>query len=351
MPDAAPSTPVLRSYEFRRQREPAWQELEELVGRVDRFGLSSLRGDDLMRLPVLYRAALSSLAVARSISLDKNATDYLESLVGRAYLCVYSTKRGAWEAVRAFFGTLFPRAVRRYAVHILLAIALTAGATAIGYQLVKSDPDNYYMLVDEQMSEGRTPAASTEDLRDVLYEKKDAPTSSTLTAFATFLFTHNSKIAMLCFALGFVLGLPVIYLLVQNGLLLGAMAALYQSRGLGLDFWGWILPHGITELGAICLCGGAGLAVAQAILFPGRHKRLENLVVTGREVVNVVAGAVVMLLCAGLIEGIFRQRVDSIVVRYALASATLLFWLVYLGVRRPSASASVSAGGPRSAGR
>jgi len=62
--------------------------------------------------------------------------------------------------------------------------------------------------------------------------------------------------------------IPVFLLLFLNGLTLGAFSALFASRGLAGDFWGWVLPHGLTELLAVVLCAG-GLVLAQALLFPG----------------------------------------------------------------------------------
>ena len=79
---------VLKSTEFRKGREPGWRELEALVQRVERRGTRSLTLDQLQRLPVLYRAALSSLSVARTIALDRNLLLYLENLAVRAFLVV-----------------------------------------------------------------------------------------------------------------------------------------------------------------------------------------------------------------------------------------------------------------------
>jgi uncharacterized membrane protein SpoIIM required for sporulation len=134
---------------------------------------------------------------------------------------------------------------------------------------------------------------------------------------------------MLCFALGFAAGVPVIYLLFSTGLMLGAMAALYDLRGLGAEFWAWILPHGITEIGAICLCGAAGMVIGTSLVFPGRHTRMRNLALHGREVALLAMGAVVMLFFAGMIEGFFRQMVQNVGVRWSLAAFTLVFWSVY----------------------
>ncbi len=60
--------------------------------RVERRGVRSLSLDELQRLPILYRAALSSLSVARTIALDRNLLLYLENLALRAYLAVYGPR-------------------------------------------------------------------------------------------------------------------------------------------------------------------------------------------------------------------------------------------------------------------
>jgi len=185
----------------------------------------------------------------------------------------------------------------------------------VGYRMTLADPERYSSFVGG-MAQGRTPASSPRELREVLYGGGGGP----LSVLASYLFTHNAKIGMLCFAVGFLAGVPVIYLLFSNGLALGAMAALYQSRGLGGEFWAWVLPHGVTELSAVCLCGAAGMAIGTALVFPGRHTRLRNLALRGREVAVLALGAVVMFLVAGLIEGFFRQLVQDFA-QHAVLSA------------------------------
>jgi uncharacterized membrane protein SpoIIM required for sporulation len=316
---------TLKSAQFRREREEAWRELEGLLLRVEAKGLRSLTAGELNRLPVLYRGAASSLSVATAISLDKNLLDYLTALVGRAYICVYGAKRRPQEAVIEFFRHDFPAVVRRYFAFVALSFALMALGVVAGYRMTRADPERYYSFVGDAQAQGRNPAASTAELRDVLYSGGQGH----LSVFATFLFTHNARVGMLCFAVGFAAGVPVIFLLVYTGLELGAMAALYASRGLGAEFWAWILPHGVTEIGALCLSGAAGMVLGSALVFPGRHTRLRNLALHGREVALLAMGAVVMFLVAGAIEGFFRQLVQDVGVRWSLAAVTLVFWAVY----------------------
>lgn len=151
----------------------------------------------------------------------------------------------------------------------------------------------------------------------------------TFVVFANFLFRHNTIVGILAFGLSFALGLPTVFLLLHNGLILGAFIALHADKGLAVDFIGWLSIHGVTEILAIILCGGAGLAVAEKIIFPGALTRLDNLALYGRKAASVVAGAVVLFFIAGLLEGGFRQLISDTTGRYAFAAATGGLWFLY----------------------
>jgi uncharacterized membrane protein SpoIIM required for sporulation len=242
---------------------------------------------------------------------------------------VYGTKGKVSRTIRDFLFRLFPEAVRRHRWAVALSALFLFAGVLTGFAMTMSDMDHYYAFVSEGMAQGRTPGASTEYLRRILYDG-DENRSDELTYFATFLFTHNTQVGLLAFVLGIAAGVLVFFLLFTNGMGLGAMAALYHSRGLSVDFWGWILPHGVTELLAIVLCGAAGLALGHGLVFPGRRRRLPNLARTGRSVAPIVIGCFGMFFAAGMVEGIFRQTVLGVGTRYTVAGATAVFWFLYL---------------------
>ena len=320
---------TLKSYEFRREREPIWLELELLVNRAQKKGFSSLSADELSRLPHLYRATLSSLSVARSISLDRNVVEYLESLAGRAYFFVYGTRRHARDVVAEFFLYRFPAGIRQLKWHIALAALFLILGTVTAFFITLENQERFYTFIDEGYAQGRGPSSATSELEAGLYDEHDM--GDALATFAASLFTHNAKIGIMSFALGLAIGLPVFLLMFINGLVLGAFAALFHVRGLSVDLWGWLLPHGITELSAVVICGGLGLALAQSLVFPGRSTRLRNLAQRGRVAGMVMIGAVMMFFVAGLIEGLFRQLVTDTTIRYVVAVATAIFWITYFG--------------------
>jgi uncharacterized membrane protein SpoIIM required for sporulation len=326
---AAPEAParaaiVLKSAAFRAEREASWRELEGLVARVERRGVRALSARELARLPGLYRAAVSSLSVARAISLDRNVLEYLESLCARAYLVVYGTRRHLGEALGDFALRRFPAAVRAHGGHVALAALALVLA---GFALTRADAERFYAFVSPLVAQGRGPTSTTEALRDALYARKDA--AEMLTTFAMFLFSHNARIGIMAFAVGFAGGVPSALLVFSNGLVLGAFAAVYHGRGLSLELWAWLLPHGVTELLAVVLCGAGGLALGQALVFPGADERLRSLAVRGREAAVLAIGAVGLFFVAGIVEGVFRQLVHAVPVRYAVAAAFTLLWALY----------------------
>ncbi len=316
----------LKSVEFRREREAGWRELEDIVQRAERRGLASLSAAELMRLPNLYRAAVSSLSVARVISLDQNVVRYLENLSARAYLSVYGARTRPGAFIWSFFAYRLPAAVRAARWPILIAALVFALGGVTGFALVAQDTEHYYAIMG--VDESRNPSASTADLRETLFRDDERPRDR-LARFASFLFSNNAGIGMLAFALGFALGLPAFLLLFYNGLRIGAFAALFDGRGLSVELWGWLLIHGSTELLAVCIAGGAGLVLGGAIAFPGRHTRLDTLRLRGPEAGLVALGAVFMFFVAALLEGFARELITDTVTRYIIASVMLAAWLTY----------------------
>ena len=230
-------------------------------------------------------------------------------------------------AIAGFFAESLPRAVRAAAGAIALSALILFGGVAVGLVLTWAEPDYFYAFISEDMAQGRTPTASTEVLRETLYTERT--TAEQLSAFASFLFTHNAQVGMMCFALGIAFGAPTAILLFHNGLMLGAFVALFASRGLGVEFVGWLSIHGTTELLAIILCGGAGFLIAANVIFTGRHSRLHHLSVAGRQAALIVVGAVVLLFFAAILEGFGRQLIHDTATRFAIGGSALTVLLGY----------------------
>ena len=329
--EAAIEAAALRSDRFRQEREPDWRRLEAVVTRMEAGKLRRISDADVLELPVLYRTVASSLSVARETSLDAATLAYLEALVQRAWFLVYGPRTTLWSWLTRFFGGEWGQAVRSIWPELLVALALMVGGTLIGWQLCAAYPDWFYALMPTGPEDLRVPGASHEVLRGTLFGQQG---QDGLSVFAAFLFSHNAGIAILCFALGFAFGIPPLLLLVQNTTMLGALLWLYHGQGLTLDVIGWLSIHGTTELFAILLAGGAGLHVGRSMAFPGELSVLDAAAAAGQRTATVMAGVVLMLVAAGLLEGLGRQLIDNTTTRLIVGYGMLAFWLGYFFLLR-----------------
>ncbi|QYE34576.1 stage II sporulation protein M [Polymorphobacter sp. PAMC 29334] len=321
---------VVGSRRFRADREADWSALEALLDRADKTSLRRLSDDDLLALPRLYRAAVSSLSVARATSLDADLVAYLEALSARAYFFVYGVRGGLAARAARFVLRDLPAAVRGLAVETLVALALLALGTVIGFILVNRDPAWYASFVPEALAHGRDPQATTASLRATLSGGGDQP----LALLAGFLFTNNARVAIGAFALGFAAAVPTALLMLSTGTMLGAFFALFGGRGLGIELGGWLMIHGTTELFAVVLAGAAGLRIGGAVIFPGASTRIAAAQAAGRQAATVMIGVAAMLFVAGLLEGFARQLVTGTVARYAIAGAMFALWSGYFYLPR-----------------
>ncbi|HYE26801.1 MAG TPA: stage II sporulation protein M [Allosphingosinicella sp.] len=321
---------LVNATRFRAAHEGDWQWLDDLVTRIEKRSIRALSDDEILALPLLYRTTLSSLAVARDTSLDRGLIVYLEQLSTRAYFQIYGVQTSAWRQIGHFFARGWPQAVQALWRETLICVLLTIASAVVAYLLVRGDPSWFYGIIPEGLAGGRDPSASADALRATLYDRQE----KMLATFATYLFTHNSQIAIFAFALGFAFAVPTVLLIVYNGLMLGAFFAVFAAKGLAFNLAGWLAIHGTTELFAINIAGAAGLRIGMAIAFPGRDTRTESAVRAGRSAAIAMAGTVVMLAIAGLLEGIGRQTVVDDATRYMIGAAMLAGWLAYFYLPR-----------------
>lgn len=321
---------------FRREREGDWQAFEDLIARLESGSLRRLSDADLLALPGLYRATLSSLSIARATSLDAALIDYLESLAMRGYFIIYGVRESRARRMLDFFRSGWPAAVRSIWIETLIIGTLVLLAALVSYWLVRTDPTWFSAFIDPNLASGRDPDADVATLRSTIFNDGDSSEESGFHIFATFLFTHNSQVAITAFALGFAFGVPSMLLMFYQGLPLGALMAVFDRVGLGWDFGAWLSIHGTTELFAAIIAGACGLKIGTAVAFPGARSRLTAAADAGKATGAAMLGVIIMLLMAGLLEGFARQLVQSTPWRFAIGGTLLAFWLTYFYLPRPS---------------
>jgi uncharacterized membrane protein SpoIIM required for sporulation len=317
----------LKSQKFREAREGDWKALSRQLDKVDRSGLKALSAEDLLNLPLLYRSAVSSLSMAQSISLDRNLITYLQALSARAYIFIYGPQTRLKTVLKDFFIDGWPAAVRLLRRELAFAFLTVVAGFILGWAVCAHDPSWYDVLVGGQ-SQGRDLSASAKELAKTL-GKGDVPSNAMLPPFAVFLMTHNTRVAISCFAFGAVFGLPTFALTLYTGVTMGAMVWLFAQKGLGFAFAAWLSIHGTTEIFALLIAAAAGFHIGLKIMFPGKLTRKAALAEAGRLTGTAMIGVAIMLTVAGCWEGIGRQTILNPWARVGCGLVMLTFWCLY----------------------
>ncbi|WP_437223394.1 stage II sporulation protein M [Planctomicrobium sp. SH661] len=319
-----------------------WDELEALIHRARRK-IRRLSAQDRERLDLLYRRVTVQLSRASTSTRDTRLITYLNDLTAKAHSLIYLPPRSSlFSGGLRFISEGFARAIARNWPAHLMSFALVIGGALLGYAAAMSDPLLAHALWPAEDS--RQPGSTQEQLLEHLRGGRDDGGGMKF-LFASFLFQHNFKVGLLAMATGILASIPTVFLMLFNGMLLGVFTAIHAQAGIHSEMWAWILPHGITELGAIILCGGIGLMLGQAVTRPGLNSRKQALVLAGKEAARIAAGVGLMLIAAAAFESYVRQSHLSTSSRLVFAAATAVFWTGYLihGFKRERAAQQAEA--------
>jgi uncharacterized membrane protein SpoIIM required for sporulation len=177
-----------------------------------------------------------------------------------------------------------------------------------------------------------------QDIRDKHEWWKDLNDSNA--AGASMIMTNNIQVTILAFAGGTLLGIFTLYLLAQNGLMLGIVAGAAQSLGFATNLWGFVAAHGTLELSAIFIAGGAGMQLGWSIIRPGLLTRRAALVRAAQRAALLLLGCIPILVIAGTIEGFLSPSDLPLALKLlvSLASGVLLYSYLLLAGRGPRAA-------------
>jgi uncharacterized membrane protein SpoIIM required for sporulation len=314
----------MRQSVFVERRRAGWQRLEELLGTVERRGLRALEPEEIEELGRLYRWVTSDLAFADGRAYDPSLRAYLHRLTARSHAYVYAGNvEGGWSRIVRFLTRDFPQEVRRSRWYILTSVAVFVIPAIVAYLQIAAVPTNAYAILPEQW---------IRPIHEKIHDTNFGFNRDLAPAMSAAIMVNNIRVAVVAFAGGIVtLGALTVYLIFENGLMVGGLGAMYQNAGFGYDFWATIAPHGVIELTAIQISGGAAFLMAAGFFNPGRLRRIDALVRNSRRALVLVGGVVVMLACAALIEGFLSPQRFSPELRLGVGGLTALLLIYYFG--------------------
>lgn len=319
--------------QFVQQRREDWRRFEELVDHFDRRSLRKLKAKDISEFSRLFRALSNDLAIIRSRTWGGGLVSYLNHLVARGHNVFYTAPPQNLSRTVQFVTTGFPRLFRANIGYFLVAAALFFAPLGISWAVIQNDPTLASRILPSEALE-EYEGMYGEDVVDPDVDEEEQGVSfeeERSTMFGFYIY-NNVGIAFQCFARGVLLGVGTVYTLLYNGIAIGAISGYVISLGYSDRFLSFVVSHGSFELTAIAVAGGAGLMLGNAIIHPGRRRRVEALQVRALEAVQIAGGAGVMLTVAALIEAFWSPSPVAPILKYTVGGILWLLVVLYLAL-------------------
>jgi Uncharacterized membrane protein len=141
---------------------------------------------------------------------------------------------------------------------------------------------------------------------------------------------NNLRVALLTFLMGIVLAIGSVFLLIYNGIMVGAFQYFFIERGLFKESFLTIWQHGTLEISAIIIAGAAGITLGKGLVFPGTYSRMESLKISALRGLKIFFGITTVIIMAAFIEGFLTRHTElNPAVRITVIAISLLFILFY----------------------
>jgi uncharacterized membrane protein SpoIIM required for sporulation len=307
--------PYMTETTFIEKNQAGWQALEAFNNRLAASkGIKQLTKAETREFARLFRLTGFHFAYAKTHYPNGQSILYLNRIVGVAHNHFYVRETGSLSDIKRYFLHTFPSAVREYRYYIWLATALFFVGVFFAAWYVALDTSRVYYILPQGFGEGDGSGLEMWDH----------------TLMSAVIMTNNITVAITAFGFGLLGGIGTAYILVYNGLILGALYSFLNAAGDDMTvFFSLILPHGVIELMAIFLCGGCGLMLGRGLLMPGDYTRKHALIFQAKRAVVLIPGIVVMLVIAGLIEGFFTPLSIEPWFKLAFAAMTAVGLVFY----------------------
>ncbi len=312
---------------FVADREDTWSGLALLLGAHEnkRDGLSEA---ELRWLTRAYRSTAADLATARRRFPGHPVVGRLDALVRQSFTIINRDATlidendqqdlAVWVGWRAFASRRYWQLIASRPMLLALCTAFLVAPSVLAVLWFRYDPARAAGLLPPGFT-GRT---SPDDLGLSVGDQS---------VFASVIFTNNIRVSFLAFAVGITAGIGTAYVLVANGLLLGAVVGASLEAGNGDAVFALIVPHGVLELSIIIVTAAAGMRIGWALVNPGLDRRVVALVREARIAVMIVIGTIPWFVLAGLVEGFYTPAGFGVgpaaIVGFSLGA---VYWLLVI---------------------
>ncbi|MFP4293624.1 MAG: stage II sporulation protein M [Cyclobacteriaceae bacterium] len=306
----------MREAAFVRQNEKKWEALEQAIVS----GKALLKPDALADY---FIQLTDDLGYAKTHYPNSNTTVYLNNLTAKVHQAIYRNKKEDKGRLLRFWRYELPQVMYESRKQLLYSFLIFLAACLIGAVSAAHDEsfvrlilgDSYVNMTLENIDRGDPMAVYKSMGRGDMF-------------FA--ITVNNIKVSLMAFAAGVVLSVGTGFILLQNGIMLGAFQYFFYQQGFLLPSFLTIWIHGTMEIASIIIAGAAGLVIGNSILFPGTYPRMYSFRKGAKSGLKIVVGLVPLFVMAGFLESYVTRLTDwHWALRLGIIMASAFFVLYY----------------------
>jgi uncharacterized membrane protein SpoIIM required for sporulation len=212
---------------------------------------------------------IDDLSYAKTFYPKSKVTRWINGIAASIYQSIYQNKKEKYSRIFQFWKFELPLLFKKHhkvflftAMSFLLFVAVGVYSSIYNEEFIRGVlGDGYVDMTEENIAKGDPFGVYKDDNPFSMFVK---------------IGFNNIKVAFLAFIGGFVLGIFTLWIMWQNGIMLGCFQYMFFAKGLGIKSILVIWVHGTLEISAIVIAATAGFVLANGILFPGTYSRMDS---------------------------------------------------------------------------
>jgi len=279
------------------------------------------------KLSDLYIEVTDDLSYAKTFYPKSTTVVYLNSLASKAHQKIYKTKKESKNRLVTFFKTEFPLEFARYHKQLAIAFLTFLLFAIIGAYSAATDGDfvrlilgdNYVNMTLENIEKGDPMA---------VYKQMGEGNMFLLITL------NNIKVAMTAFVFGMFFSVGSLYVMLQNGIMLGSFLYFFYDKELLWESSRTIWIHGTIEISVIIIAGCAGLVLGNGLLFPETYSRLASLKKSFKAGLKIMVSTIPFFIVAGFLEGFVTRQTQmpdwlAVLIIVSSLCSIIFYYIIY----------------------
>ncbi|WP_347175052.1 stage II sporulation protein M [Polaribacter uvawellassae] len=309
----------MREAAFIKNHKEKWQLFEAILAKK-----KSVSPD---KLSDLYIEITDDLSYAKTFYPNSKVVTYLNGVAAAAHLKIYVTKKESKNRFITFFKTEFPLEFYQHQKQLLIAFSVFLFFALVGAFSAANDGDFVRVILGDSYVNMTLENIAKGDPMAVYKQQAEMDMFLGITI-------NNIRVAMMAFVLGILFSVGTLYVMMQNGIMLGSFLYFFYDKDLLWESSRTIWIHGTIEISVIIIAGCAGMVLGNGLLFPKTYSRLESFKKSIKAGLKIMVSTIPFFIVAGFLEGFVTRHTEmpdwlAVFIIVSSLSLIIFYYIIY----------------------